>query len=368
MRATSWVVLTGLAVVACEAPDRRVESRAQPIVAGPADPGDPAIMELLSNKGALWSRCTATLVTPRVLLTAAHCLVETPGFPLRAVFPGKDDSNFTDKDLLPLQATAFDPAYRTARQGHDFAVAVLATPLPIRPVPINRASLDKAQGKTVRYVGYGLVNGLDSSTGGVKRTATAPIAQVDGTLITLAPAGHGSCQGDSGGPMMLDVGQGESGESIIGIASFIDNSTCIRDSFFQRLDSQIAWVDEQIAKYDPGGSAPGDDAAAAPADAGPPDGGASAPPPLSADAQAPSPDLAPPPASQPADAAPTVGAEPAPASPPVRAAPRSSGGCSYGKEGPRLTWTAASLAIWLARRRRRSVAHVDDQRRAVGAE
>src|SRR5256714_3897683 len=175
MRKATWVSFIGLAATAwaCEAPRPRLESLPQAIVAGAPDTGDPAIMELLSNKGNLWARCTATLVTSRVLLTAAHCFVETPGF-RHAVFPGNDDTNFTEKDLLPLQATAFDPAYGNPRQGHDFAVVVLASPLPIRPVPINRASMTEAQGKTIRFVGYGLVNGLDPATGRGTRQSTSP--------------------------------------------------------------------------------------------------------------------------------------------------------------------------------------------------
>ena len=103
---TSWVVLTGLTVVAggCQRLDSELASTRQPIVAGTLDTADPAIMEVLSFKGNTGARCTATLVTPRVLVLAAHCFVETPGFQ-RFVFPGNDDRNVPDKDLLPAEAS-----------------------------------------------------------------------------------------------------------------------------------------------------------------------------------------------------------------------------------------------------------------------
>jgi hypothetical protein len=360
MRRATWVVLTGFVVTACacEAPDAP-ESLQQPIVAGAPDTGDPAIMELLSNKGQLWARCTATLVTPRVLLTAAHCFVETPGF-RHLLFPRNDDTNFTEQDLLPLQATAFDPGYRAPRQGHDFGIVVLASPLPMRPMPINRAPVDRAQGKTIRYVGYGLVTGGNPGSGGVKRNISAPIAQVTGTLIAVAAGAHGSCQGDSGGPMLLDDGHGE---AIVGIASFVDKSTCVGNSFYQRVDTQLAWVDEQIAKYDPGGGATATDAGArdeggvpSTVDAGPAD--ALTTPGGAGDAQRPADGTVLPPDKARDAAAPDDDGGIGPGEG-QRTVPPGAGatGCSYGGAG--RPWLTSALllgaALDLARRRRARV-------------
>jgi hypothetical protein len=288
----SWVVLTGLAVAAvgCEGADSGLAATRQPIVAGTLDTGDPAIMEVLSFKGNVGARCTATLVTPRVLLLAAHCFVETPGFE-RFVFPGNSDRNLADKDLLPAKAVVYDPQYTTPRQGHDFAIVVLETPMAIRPMPINRASLDQAGGKTVRYVGYGLTTVGDPNSGGIKRQNTAPLADVTRLLLAIAPNPHGACEGDSGGPLLLDDGKGE---SIVGIASFVTNPACLRASYYQRVDTQLAWLDQQIQKYDPGGTAPPADAGAAASDgaparmpdAGPPDLSMPAPPGPLVDARA----------------------------------------------------------------------------------
>jgi V8-like Glu-specific endopeptidase len=344
MRNTTRVALTlAVATSACEAPDSQLETRQQPIVAGTPDTGDPAIMELLSNKGNLWARCTATLITPRILLTAAHCFAETPGF-TRGVFPGNVDTNFTPKDLLPVEATAYDPAYGAPRQGHDFAIIVLASPLPIRPIPFNRASLDKAQGKTIRYVGYGLVTGGNPNAGGVKRQATAPIAQISNLLIVVAPNAHGSCEGDSGGPMLLDDGQGE---SIVGIASFVDNGNCTRNSFYQRVDTQLAWLDGQLAKYGTAGP--------------PPDAAADTRPPSAADAGAPDSPPPPPDARTPeADAAGAVydtapplvpdAAAPPPATNPMS---KHSAGCAYGGGTRPQVAVTLLVAAWLMRRRAR---------------
>jgi hypothetical protein len=259
---TTWVVLTGLALAAggCEGPDSAVESTGQPIIAGALDTHDSAMMEMIAVKGNAAARCTATLITPRILLTAAHCVAETSGYSY-VVFPGNDDNDVSAKDVLQVKAAVYDPKFGDPRNGHDLAVIVLAAPSAIPPVPINRAALDQAVGKPARYVGYGLSNGVTQSGAGVKREATAPIAQISKTLVLIGPNPHGACNGDSGGPMLFDDGNGE---AIIGIGSFVDDTTCRRNSYYQRVDTQTAWIDEQIQKYDPTGTPPTADAGAAP--------------------------------------------------------------------------------------------------------
>jgi MYXO-CTERM domain-containing protein len=264
MRATTVFVL-GAAIAACGVPAGApppVEAVRRSIVAGTADPGDPAIVELVAVMGNSLAKCTATLVSPHVLLTAAHCIAETTGARY-VVFLGNDDSQVAQRDVLPVAAAVVDPLYNdNPGDGHDIAVVALAQPLGIPTVPINRAPLTAAALRAnARYVGYGLTDGVTQSGDGVKRQGTAPIAQISRTLILIGVNPHGTCNGDSGGPLLLDTG---AGEAIIGVVSFGDDQACLTNSFFQRLDTQVAFVDQQIAKFDPtsvpadGGQPPGD--------------------------------------------------------------------------------------------------------------
>ena len=340
----SRIAVIGLALVACEATPP-LQSVRQPIVGGALASGDPAIVELLSFKGNLGARCTATLITPRLLLAAAHCIVETPGFE-RHIFVGNDDRNPAPKDMLTIKAVVPHPQYTRPRMGNDFCIIVLESPLAVPPIKLNRSPLESAQGKTIRYVGYGLVTVGNPQSGGIKRQNRAPLAQVSRLLLTIGPNANQVCEGDSGGPMLLDDGQGE---SIIGVGSFVDAPACRNNSYYQRIDTQIAWIDEQIQKYDPPGGAgpPGDAGATDSAPLAPSDAGAT-------DVLAPSPDAAAPEKdSAPATPFPTADAsmpdvsrapdgKPASAPPPPPSA--DPGGCRYGGGAPPAPDPGGALA------------------------
>jgi V8-like Glu-specific endopeptidase len=245
-------------------PGGGLESADQPIIAGTLDTGDPAVVEVLAIKGNSLGKCSATLVTPRILLTAGHCVAEEEGATFR-VFPGNDDHTLNSRDLLSVSAAVFDPQYGDVTQGHDLALIVLSSPMAVAPIPINRASVGGALGKTARYVGYGVTNGERGTGSGIKRQASGEIGFVNKDLIGMGANGHLTCNGDSGGPLFMDTGSGR--ESLIGVTSFGDE-TCVENGFFMRLDTQLAWVDEQIKKYDPSGLPPAVDGGAPVLDAG----------------------------------------------------------------------------------------------------
>jgi hypothetical protein len=268
--------LLALLLAGCVGPGAGDEPAAvsRAVLDGTADTGDPAVIEfvaLVSPTDA--AICTVAVVSPHVLLTAGHCLYETAGAPY-GIFLGPSNPIVDPRKLLRVATTAFDPALDDAHTelGHDLGVVVLASPLPVAPLPMNRTALgNDVVGKAARYVGYGANQGVAQTGTGIKRQATAPVAEVSRVLLRTGPGMRPICTGDSGGPMLMDLGHGE---VIVGVASFSDDPNCLRSSYFQRLDTQLDWVDQQIRKYDP------DAGSVVPADAGAPlllDGG-SAPP------------------------------------------------------------------------------------------
>jgi trypsin len=361
MSRSSMVLIAGLlAPLACAPPSEEVEQAPPaPIIAGTATTTAPSVVEVFIIGNGSVAKCTATLVTPRVLVTAAHC-IKGRTTARYGVFLGNDDGKVTGKDLLAASAT-FDPMYGTAGDGHDLGVVVLAAPLSLPLVPLNRVPLESAVGKQARYVGYGLTNGVKQTGDGIKRQATDSIAQVTSELIRIGKNPNGTCHGDSGGPLLMDTGGGR--EALIGTVSFGDDPTCRGNNYFQRIDTQVAWIDAQIKKYDPGAGSldagAGRDTGAA--DAGSLDAGTAPPDTGLPDAVIPEPaDAAvvmPSPGRKDAGSPLAADADSPKSDPPGQALrSRASGGCSVAP-GTRArggaAWAALLLALLVPARRRR---------------
>src|SRR4051812_18960985 len=72
---TNWLSVTGLTLPlalsawGCSPPDAADTldpATGRPIIAGMADTGDPAIVELIAIKGNMAAKCTATLISPHI--------------------------------------------------------------------------------------------------------------------------------------------------------------------------------------------------------------------------------------------------------------------------------------------------------------
>jgi hypothetical protein len=316
------------ALAGCTPAAVEVDRISAAIIDGTPNPGDPAVVSLLAFKDNVGSRCTATVISPHMLLTAGHCIQETTGFSY-TVNPGPIDTQGARSDFLAVRTVAYDMLFnpRDPSLGHDLGVVVLDVPIAVPALPMNRQALVNVVGRSGRYLGYGRADAGAEASAGVKRSFSAPIAQANDHYLRVSPDGHGACSGDSGGPLLMDLG---AGEVIIGVVSFGDDASCGKSSFFQRLDTQLAWVDEQMRMWDPLYAPPL------------PDGGA--PPPHPTDDGGRDAQTAPPPS--PPDAAPELPAAPDAA---ATTAPSSSGGCAMGGQrrrgGTTLLVVAAGFCL-----------------------
>lgn len=74
--ALALAVLSVAAISGCGAPDEMSAQDDSEIIGGTTDTGDPAVLALFAHKPGAQSGslCTASLVSPTVLLHAAHCV------------------------------------------------------------------------------------------------------------------------------------------------------------------------------------------------------------------------------------------------------------------------------------------------------
>lgn len=164
-------------------------------------------------------RCSATIVGPQVILTAAHCVndsgeIRPAGF--RPLMVNVEDQEF---DALCKQA----PLYRDNIQDHDMALCKIDRVLPGPYATIS--SVGPELGEEVIVMGYGCI-GVDSAgrarggNDGLLRAGVAPVTDLPSTgYHWYETVGRSAlCFGDSGGPSFLKFEPGAP-HMIVGVNS-----------------------------------------------------------------------------------------------------------------------------------------------------
>ena len=186
------------------------------ILSGTAcNPPDQSPVVKLNMKGAsnnAVGSCTGTIVLPRVVLTAAHCLDED----VRAVHVWLGSG----PEFITTSFVHY-PGYAFNQSGFDVGVVFMEQDLPRTPVPIL-TSRDGVIGETAIIAGYGRdENNITVSLRGGSTTLSA----VGSSLLQTqyAPPSSSVCSGDSGGPLLLQ----QSGRwAIAGITSATSADSC----------------------------------------------------------------------------------------------------------------------------------------------
>lgn len=200
--------------------------------------------------------CTATLISARSLLTAAHCVdparAGATSVTIRA--SNKADANVLNAgEFTEVISWRLHPQW--AWTGHDMPrptdVAMLlleSAPLGITPAAVNRAALSNFEGQSVRLVGYGRTSASDAQSSAVRRQITLNVTAQNDSYIDFGVAGsQGTCVGDSGGPafhtfsdkVTRQVGLLTGGSSQCGQASDV------------RVDLHAAFIDEWLRDKEP---------------------------------------------------------------------------------------------------------------------
>ena len=186
-------------------------TRAHAIVGGAEDQGplSRATVMVLSSKGGM---CSAVVVAPDVVLTAAHCVTGA----------SEHRVHYRDEDGRPVlitpKAKAVHPGYdATAVEGRRRSIDLALLQLP-EPVPgrFETASLSAAAapfGSGLTFGGYGVAREGDGRSTGTFRSVRLTMVEPYGPsrILVWANAGQGAagvCEGDSGGPVTREGASG----------------------------------------------------------------------------------------------------------------------------------------------------------------
>ncbi len=204
------------------------------------------LLDLRFDNGA--SICSAVLVSPRVLLTAAHCVDPTfrgaSSLTIRAMNK-PDVVNLMQAETIAVTTVLRHPQWNPSAQesAFDFAALLLErAPVGVTPAVLSRAT--PVNGAMVRLSGYGRTGANDGASSGVRRSVSTPITSVSAAEFEFGTnGGVGICAGDSGGPSFI-------GDTVVGIHSRTESASCGR-GVDMRVDARVAFVDSFIAANDP---------------------------------------------------------------------------------------------------------------------
>lgn len=192
--------------------------------------------------------CTATLVAPRTILTAAHCLAGFESqlkqkrfkFALgrKASTPDQVfDINAADYPRDKSSGYFYDP---TNNHADDIALAYLSSAPGITPAPVHGGTpgWTAFQSEKLLFVGYGY-DGADTTSAGVKRHASWSIGQVGQRKVSWQTTGPSTCAFDSGGPAFRG-----NGALLVAVTSM--GSDDCTTGINTRVDAFAAWLSGKL--------------------------------------------------------------------------------------------------------------------------
>jgi secreted trypsin-like serine protease len=205
-------------------PSADLGSSSAAIIGGTPDDGDPAVVGLVvrslrCTKDRPPPTCTGTLIAPRVVLTAAHCLDNRRPSDLRVLVGSSRDTG----TLLDVDEARVHPSWDPSTQRFDIALLRLTAPALVAPTSVATLEPSTFVGTDVRLVGFGLD---ESATSGRKRSGTAHVSSIDSEVFRYVPGPSMSCGGDSGGPVFVDGGL--VGVTRSGDAACAESGTAVR--------------------------------------------------------------------------------------------------------------------------------------------
>jgi trypsin len=215
-----------------------------------------AILSRSISPGVGMPICAGSLISSKVILTAAHCigLVDT-------IWLGVENINMLQEGIYEMYSISnpiVSPNFNSSNVENDFALLFLDKPSSFKPITFNTDFTQPKVGSEVYAIGWGKTESGHESP--VPREANlvvlsdmecasmyTPYANISGSMMCATGGSQrDACQGDSGGPLIIK-GQNATADILVGMVSW--GFDCADSSFpgvYSRISTAAMWLKQYI--------------------------------------------------------------------------------------------------------------------------